>query len=333
MAMAPPSDELVKVLMTMAGLAYGEPDRLPGYLLNDPLTGGAWTPAWIAQAVDDPVTFAFIAQHQVTGDFVVAIRGTYPNPFGRAYWDDGNLDKPFGTMQPWPGAEASGAKVSKGTWSAFQNLKALSNGTLTFERKLLNLPRDAVVHVTGHSLGGTLAPVLALWLTETAQLAPANVVAFAGLTPGNGRFARLFGDGTALADRVWRYNNTLDTVGYGWDRIWQTRRFYEPAPRGGLLVALLIGLTRLALIPYGFTAIGKEVPLTGRVLTTAVDHGLIAYLLENLSQHLPGTYLQLLHAPPLPFTMEFVSLVTDDRSAPGGVRPPSGPLRLRTRYR
>jgi hypothetical protein len=241
---------------------------------------------------------------------VLAIRGTYPDPFGRAYWDDGSLDLPFGRMQPWPGSRIAGARVSRGAWTAFRNLLSLTNGFVSLEQELQRLPRGAEVYVTGHSLGGTLAPMVALWLSEQDNRVVATVLAFAGMTPGNRKFARLYDAGSPLWGKVWRYNNTLDTVGYGWDRIWKTRGFYASGPRGGWLVTLLIGMTWLRLIRYGFAAIGREIQIPGRLLGTAVDRGLIAYVLENLSQHLPGTYLSLLGAPPLPFTMDFVSLMS-----------------------
>ncbi len=333
--------EDAKVMMTMAGLAYGDPAMLRQYLNDDELTHGGWQPHWIAEKLADPVAFAFLARHRDTGAYVLAIRGTYPNPFNRAYWDDGNLDNPFGPMQVWPGEAGGAAKVSRGTWSAFQALLSLKREPApagapqtTLEQELLGLPPGTVLSVAGHSLGGTLAPVIALWLSERSASIAVTVYAFAGMTPGNGQFARLCGPGTRLANRVFRYNNTLDTVPYGWDRVWQTHAFYSPKPKGGLAVELIVGLMKLLLIPKDFTAIGDEIAIEGKLYPTAVDHGLIAYLLENLTQHLPSTYLELMKAPPLPFTMEFVTLVENRtpamRAAPP---PPPDPLRPRTRYR
>jgi hypothetical protein len=62
---------------------------------------------------------------------------------------------------------------------------------------------DVTIYVTGHSLGGALAPTTALWLTDTQgaslpedeycwdpdQKATVKTYAFAGATPGNGDFA------------------------------------------------------------------------------------------------------------------------------------------------
>jgi hypothetical protein len=106
-----------------------------------------------------------------------------------------------------------------------------------------------------------------------------------------------------LGGRVWRYNNTLDSVGYGWDNVLATRNFYEPVPRGGILVEAAIVSMAVKLRSYGYTAIGNEVKLLGKVSASPIALEVAAYLLENLHQHLPDTYLGLLNAPPLPFTI------------------------------
>jgi hypothetical protein len=129
------------------------------------------------------------------------------------------------------------------------------------------------------------------------------------MTPGNAAFAALFGPGTPLAGRVWRYNNTLDTVGYGWDRVLDTRKFYQPAPNGGLLIEGVIGAMALRLLPYGYTGFGTIVALPGVLRTPTMDCEFVAYLLETLHQHMPDTYLALLGASPLPFAIGFGTVV------------------------
>jgi hypothetical protein len=322
-------DETAQLQMTLAGMAYGQPSDIPGYLATHPLTSRDWSIFWIAADVDVPLAFAFIAKNGRTGGYAVAIRGTYPNPLSPAYWDDANFDNPTGTMHPWSFGNDSSAKVSAGTWAAFQAVLALSDGTLSFAQVLGGIPRDAQVQVTGHSLGGTLAPVLALWLSTQPNQVLADVYAFAGMTPGNRAFANLFAAASPLANRVRRYNNDLDTVPYGWDRVWATRNFYSPHPSGGLIVKILIAFMALRLKFYGFAAIGGEHVLHGSIQQPGVKYELIAYVLENLRQHMPATYLELLGAPPLPFTLDFGSVV-----APRASGHPSNLLsgRLRTIY-
>ena len=303
---------LAQQLMTLAGLAYDQPANIPGYLKSGPLSANGWQIFWIAKAQTDPVNFAFIAVNN-QGDYAIAIRGTYPDPFSRAYWDDASQDNPLGSMVPWPGA-VNGAKIAGGTMTGFTNVLALSDGSTSLADTLKALPSKTgtkiKIYVTGHSLGGTLAPVLGLWLTETRSDLDLCIVPFAGMTPGNGAFADLFGPKTALADRVWRYNNTLDTVPYGWDRVYQARNFYQPAPQGGWLVSLAITFMAIRLwLFYGYKAIGTEIKLPGKLEKPVFKCQLASYVVENLEQHLPNTYLALLGAAPLPFDISFGSVV------------------------
>jgi hypothetical protein len=217
--------------MRGGGRASGAPAQLPRYLSQDTLTAGDLDPVWIPQEASPPDNFAYLVKSRATGAYTLAIRGTYPNPLSSAYWDDGNEDTPFGQMQTWPGAEGIGAKISAGSWRGFQNLMALTDGTRTLESVLGGLAPDAKLGVTGHSLGGTLSPVVALWLNERRKDIDLVVVPFAGMTPGNLAFRSLFGIGAPLQGRVFRYNNTLDTVGYGWDRVLATWSFYRPRRR------------------------------------------------------------------------------------------------------
>ncbi len=299
--------------MTLAGIAYGQPGDIAGYLETDTLTAGDWKLHWIAEQQAVPVNFAYIAVSKSSGAYCIAIRGTYPNPFSPAYWDDGNQDNPLGAMQPWPlGSRfglSAGPMVSAGTADAFLNLIALSDGSQSLQTAIEAIPGKATVYVTGHSLGGTLAPVIALWMTSLANGLVPQVYCFAGMTPGNQPFADLFGPGSKLAGRVRRYTNTLDSVPYGWDRVMATRDFYQPAPRGGVLVEAAITLLAYKLTDYGYAPIGEEILLTGVPSPPKISCEIVAFVIENLSQHFPDTYLSLLGAPPLPFMLGIGSVV------------------------
>lgn len=306
-------DPNAPVMMSLAGLAYASPDFIADQLAAGPVGGVRWELAWIADAAAAPVNFAFLVRDPARDLYVLAIRGTYPDPFSSAYWADGQQDSPFGTMQPWPHADTADASISAGSWAGFNGVKALSGAGRKLGDMLTALAGAELI-VTGHSLGGTLAQVVGLWAT-TVNAIPVAVYAYAGMTPGNRAFADLFGTGTRLAGRVWRYNNSLDTVGYGWDRVLETRNFYQPEPKGGLAVEAMLLAAAVRLASYGYTAIGEEVVLPGTVRPPTIDCNLVAYVIENLHQHLPDTYLALLGAPPLPFTIGFGAIV-DQRSAP-----------------
>lgn len=314
------------VLMTLAGIAYGDPARIPAYLAQAAPTAG-WKVLWMPVVDAAPTNYMFVAGDGA-GQCVVAIRGTYPNPFSEAYWDDGSQDSPFGDMVDWPGTP--GAKIAAGTHAGLTNLMALRDASgRTLVEYIATMSVPALVTVTGHSLGGTLAPVLALNIAAARKGLVVGSTSYAGLTPGNAAFAALFGTGSALRGPIRRVYNTLDSVAYGWDRVWATHDFYQPAPRGGEVVAALLLVTeaRLRLGDYGYTAVGTPVPLTGQVQPPSVPCNLIAYVIENLHQHMPDTYLGLLGAPPLPFSILWGTVtVGRDHAAAGRPLAPAGPV-------
>lgn len=296
------------ILMTLAGTAYGSPAKIPGYVAQAAPVA-EWTVMWMPEVPDAPPNFAFMAIGP-DGQAVVAIRGTYPDPFSSAYWEDGNQDSPFGTMADWPGAP--GAKISGGTNDGFSNLLKLTDANgIGLEQAVARLPVAASVTVTGHSLGGTLTPVLALKLKNNEPGRAVFATSYAGMTPGNSQFAALFAPGTALDGKVRRVYNTIDSVGYGWDQVFATHSFYDPAPKGGDVVSALLLATaaRLKLGGYDYTAVGEPVPLEGVVRPPEISCDLVAYVFETLHQHMPDTYLSLLGAPPLPFSILFGTLV------------------------
>ena len=80
------------------------------------------------------------------------------------------------------------------------------------------------IRFTGHSLGGALAPTLALWFRQCQGLqrgwdpasnASISTISFAGPSAGNVAFAEL--SDALLGDRCERIHNTLDIVPLGWD--------------------------------------------------------------------------------------------------------------------
>src|SRR5581483_2631925 len=86
---------------------------------------------------------------------------------------------------------------------------------------LQQLPAVASLMVTGHSLGGGLAPVLAAWLAwRFGDASRLKVYTFAAPSPGNAAFAayfnRLFRDPTGKTSTAYRIYNTLDLVPNAW---------------------------------------------------------------------------------------------------------------------
>jgi hypothetical protein len=89
---------------------------------------------------------------------------------------------------------------------------------------LTHEPSSQAIHVTvsGHSLGGALAPVLALWLENNrgswdgSGKSTLTVYTFAGTTPGNKAYADYL-NSLFIGDSLVVINNTLDIVPHAWN--------------------------------------------------------------------------------------------------------------------
>lgn len=308
-------------LITFAGIAYGAVGKIPRYLAEAQLLAGEWSIIWIPAAGQNPDNLAYIALNEQAGSAVLAIRGTYPDPLSPIYWNNGQQDSPFGPMVAWK--DSASAKISGGTNTGYMNLSGLLDADgRTIAEAVAALDPGISLCVTGHSLGGTLAPVLALDLADREPDRAIYSVSFAGMTPGNAAFAALFDRDGGLSGRTRRVFNTIDSVSYGWNAVLATRNFFTPSPRGGPLVTLFLFIAwlRLTIGGYGFTPIGESVALPGTVQNASSKQGLVSFVIETLHQHMPDTYLALLGAPPLPFSILF-GAVTSDGPAPPEVHP------------
>jgi hypothetical protein len=160
-------------------------------------------------------------------EYCIAIART--NPFSIF---DGIVENAWiNPMQPWQYSSPSGLvpKISHGAFTGLNILQGLTPGpnipgvgTTLRDFISSSLTGPTRVDVTGHSLGGALACVIALWLFDTqstwdprrhAQLA---CLPFAGPTAGNQDFARYFG-GSALGSRSTRFFNPFDVVPHIWN--------------------------------------------------------------------------------------------------------------------
>ncbi|MEO0472091.1 MAG: hypothetical protein AAF206_20855, partial [Bacteroidota bacterium] len=118
------------------------------------------------------------------------------------------------------GAIAEGSHIGLNILLNMQD-SVTGNGIVDFlSTKVSDAGTDSTVSiiVSGHSLGGALAPLLALKLRENKSLSAANIqtYAFAGPTPGNVKFATYMVK-TLGADNYHAHNNKLDLVPHVWE--------------------------------------------------------------------------------------------------------------------
>jgi hypothetical protein len=133
----------------------------------------------------------FVMRQPDTGEYTVVVRGT--NPLSAPSWVVEDFDTKV--KLPWDPADPAKGSVSRATWTALCIHQELVDGGLGLFDFLDELVTDSssVVNFAGHSLGGLMAPVLALKYAEhlaaVGKQAAMSVYSFAGPTPGDQAFA------------------------------------------------------------------------------------------------------------------------------------------------
>lgn len=140
---------------------------------------------------------------------------------------------------PWPYGfleslgVAPGSAIALGTAVGLSTLQSMvpesdlpGGGTSLVDFLRTIVHQKVTITVAGHSLGGALAPTVALWLANTQQdllclnwdpkkNATINLQAFAGPTPGNDAFGKFLHH--KLGDQgLQAHYNTLDVVPHAW---------------------------------------------------------------------------------------------------------------------
>lgn len=195
---------------------------------------------------------AFVAKQ---GDvYVVAISGT--NAKSIYAWAE--EDFAVNERVPWPNAGApSGVEISKATKTGLDNLLGLpyygpKNPNLIDYLASLPNTGTATVIFTGHSLGGALAPALALYAFgpggPLAKSAWNDVLVLptAGASPGNQEFASfyasVFPPVRKSQTESWNLlvRNTLDVVPHAWavKSLLQIPTLYGAPPPGAEVIVL-----------------------------------------------------------------------------------------------
>jgi len=162
--------------------------------------------------------------------YVVGIRGT--NPVGLQDWLIEDFE--VSCMVPWqygePGAKLK-PKISKSTEVGITKLQEMiaergvpgeGKSLLAFLQGDIEGKESVDICVTGHSLGGALAPTFALWLKdiqgeELPESTKISTVAFAGPSDGNKDFAKYSDQRFAEGECV-RVANSLDVAPHAWNQ-------------------------------------------------------------------------------------------------------------------
>lgn len=286
-----------QLAVTLSAISYlGQPNTnqerftLMNTALANTVAGGwkiVWGPA--TQGED----LVYVASNG-SGQYAVVVRGTV---FTRV--EDVIQDVRMGTQEPLPFTASSfpGAQVSKGvveSWTNIDNMVSSVSGSgsgplLPFLQKLTGSPS---LLVTGHSLGGQMATVLAAWFQSTLSDATVLPLTFAAPTAGNPAFASAFDSvfGSAV-----RYYNTLDVVPRIWteDGLESIKSLYPGGPQCGPLCKAAVdrALSLLQKRSLTYAQPSASTSLSGQLYSTGL---LGSFESEVNDQHRALYYMYLL---------------------------------------
>lgn len=310
--------ELERLMVELSFASYG------GFWLDDPAMVAAEVSAFMADFLPgqeivwgpaahspDPVVFshptdalAFICRDEATGDHTVVFRGTNPVSGSEWLFQDFMIDG----QVPWSAvddglpalrAAPDDALVSEGTATALRLRLGLTPGPgfpgagSSLEDALVGLAAvtDGTrrIRFTGHSLGGLLAPVAALWLSErldgalegdAAPRPPLSVHGIASPTPGNAVFASYLD--SRLPDYA-RYANELDVAALAWaEASMETLPgLYRPSIRMTSILRPLYRFCSRLSRGKGYAHAGTLVPVPSSVAPVYGD----LYSLQMIYQH------------------------------------------------
>jgi hypothetical protein len=241
----------------------------------------------------------FICRDFDTGDYSVVLRGT--NTVSATEWlfQDFMVRNQVPWLKVQAGPAPPDALVSEGTATAVALRRDLRPETgekgegTSLEDELVGLIERSqgrcVMRFTGHSLGGLLAPVMALWLVDhldqihrddlTAKL-DLEVYSYAAPTAGNRAFSAYL---ESRIHAIRRYASPLDIAPMAWDEsnMAGMPSTYEPGIRMQGLTRSLYDLCRNLARGKGYAQPGPCISVPSRVVLTR--GGL--FLLEAAYQH------------------------------------------------
>ncbi len=198
---------------------------MPGLIekTQQPSSGGAWRCLWGPAQDSDEANLVFVAGYfpdtnLAPQSIVVTIRGTdvdVSDIWGilEQIWEDLDAADP----QPMPWAQNDPARIAQGTLDGLTIIKELTDSSgqhlCDYLTAFLSRPTNANVTtvVTGHSLGGCLATVVAMWIRTLVASYRGTIqpITFAAPTAGNADFVKYYDQ---LFPQARRFQNTLDVI-------------------------------------------------------------------------------------------------------------------------
>jgi len=300
----------------------GISDKDLGELITESLTGplADWDICWGPHVTQAPngkaINTMYAAKEKGQESYVIGIAGTNASSLFDWLWEDAFV----GTQVPWIYAAQASAKIALGTASGLVILQTMTPDTgaaasgTTLAAFLQSLTDKRIsVTIAGHSLGGALAPTLALWLRDTqgfpglwdpAENATVTTMPFAGPTAGDARFAAHSDEMLPHAKQLpsdtpasYRYANSLDIAPYVWNEgsLDALRTLYQPDIPENTIIDNLVKLAMDAASDGDYTQLTPpDPPWAGTIDQSRIKppqppleeiDGFLNYLRQAVYQH------------------------------------------------
>lgn len=224
------TDQIPQTVIAAATTDYNpgnyDPNASSPMTPNTPIPSSVvWGPAYSATAAGDTYSLMYITQVTGSNEYFVVIRGTNFGSTFSWYSEDFAVyaTLPLNTLPSIGGSISDDVMISQATFSGVSDLLQLvdPNSGLSatdFLSAMINIStpdNKPYIYVTGHSLGGTLAPALYAYLTNTlvsdGVYADMAMWSFAGLTSGGIDFVHYINK-LNPEGFVWRIQNSLDVA-------------------------------------------------------------------------------------------------------------------------
>jgi hypothetical protein len=303
-------DQLTLQTLYLCNISYADDiATIPGLVLKTPVrrVGAIWRCLWGPAEDSDQSNLVFVAglfPNPSLGpeSICIVVRGTdvdINDIWGimEQVWED--IDGAYQTQLPYA---PSGVLVAQGTLEGLTIIEQLRYNGQTLGEFLVRFYTTPSRHavpaiVTGHSLGGCLATVVAASMRALLpQQIPIQPITFAGPTAGNKNFATWYSTSFQSARR---FQNTLDIIPMalqnldGIDDIYDIYGLYTPwFVEGG--IGLMTEAMSLTGASYVQPAQGAQVLPGAFFLNDQND-----WYAQALHQHHLATYLSLLTGQPL----------------------------------
>jgi hypothetical protein len=189
-----------------------------------------WGPVIGQYKRDRNVAMIYIAKDSLTNRYTVAVRGTNPFSLVSGWFEDLVVWEKEYWKKLSPGTLSQDAMISEATFNSLGIHLELRHRGLTFYEflKTQMLTQKITVNFTGHSLGGLLAPTLALWFYENLtpeyrdKIEKIGVFSIAAPSAGDHHFTsyidQVFSENPLFQGQTFYYRNVCDVT----VNIWHT---------------------------------------------------------------------------------------------------------------